>query len=471
MPSFPPIGLACENTLAGGNDGLFLVGGEILKTRHGNLFGEFCRYVSLQIMGMIGLSCYILADTFFIAQRLGRVGLAALNIVIPAFTVMNAVAMMLGMGGGARYMLRMSCGEERKGSEVFMHCLRTVGVLSAVLVVLGVGCPAFVARLLGADAETLSMTTTYLRMIWLFSPFFMLNNVLQGFLRNDGAPHLSMAAMLTGSFANILLDWVFLYPLDMGIFGAVLATCSAPVISIGVMSVHFLRRKNRFHLCRTKFEIREAVRICTVGGSAFITEISNGVVIFVFNMLLQEQAGNTGVAAYGVIANLAIVLIAIFNGTAQGMQPLVSRSAAEEDSAASGTLLRYGVITVLGLFAVLFTCICIWTAPVTAIFNSEHDPHLQTLAEQGMRLYFSGMVFAGINILAATYLACTERIFASNLLSLLRGLLVIVPMAILLGKCAGLTGIWLAFPLTEASCFVGTLISLKRQRSGENHAS
>ena len=147
-------------------------------------------------------------------------------------------------------------------------------------------------------------------------------------MRNDGAPQRSMAAMIGGSLSNVVLDYVFMFPLGMGIFGAVFATGLAPVISMGILSPFFMQKKNRFRLRVKAYSmagwLRQAGYILSSGLPSLITEVSSGIVIIVFNAVILRLQGNTGVAAYGVIANLSLVVIAIYTGIAQGVQPLMS---------------------------------------------------------------------------------------------------------------------------------------------------
>lgn len=160
------------------------------------------------------------------------------------------------------------------------------------------------------------MSKTYLQVILLFAPAFLMNNVLLCFVRNDGAPQLSMAAMIGGSLSNVVLDWVFIFPCQMGIFGAAFATGLAPIISMMILSPHFIRKNNQFHFAKCMPEIRRFVRILSSGVPSLVTEVSSGIVIIVFNSILLNLAGNVGVAAYGVIANLSLVIIAIYTGIA-----------------------------------------------------------------------------------------------------------------------------------------------------------
>ena len=140
------------------------------------------------------------------------------------------------------------------------------------------------------------MTHTYLHVLMLFTPAFLLNYILQCFVRNDGAPHLAMAGMITGSLSNVFLDWLFIFPLNMGIFGAVFATGLAPIISLCIISTHFIRRKNSFHLVKCKPEIRKAGSILSTGVPSLISELSSGVVIMIFNFIILNLQGNVGVA-------------------------------------------------------------------------------------------------------------------------------------------------------------------------------
>ena len=215
-------------------------------------FAQYSKYTALNVAGMIGLSCYILADTFFISRGLGANGLAALNIAIPVYNLVNGTGLMLGMGGGAKFSVCKSRGDSEAQTRVFANTLYCAASFSAVFVLAGIFLSRNITALLGADSVIFEMTNTYLKVILLFSPAFILNNIFVAFIRNDGNPALSMAAQITGSLSNVLLDYIFIFPLKRGIFGAVFATGLSPVISMAVLSVHKCSRKNDFHYVKTK---------------------------------------------------------------------------------------------------------------------------------------------------------------------------------------------------------------------------
>lgn len=417
--------------------------------KESSCFREFLKYSSLNVLGMIALSCYILADTFFVSKALGANGLTALNLAIPVYNFINGSGLMIGMGGGTKYAISKSQGKMKQASQAFTNAAALTALIAACFFLLGLFASAPIARMLGADDTVFEMSRTYLQVLLLFSPMFMTNNLLLCFIRNDGAPQLSMAAMITGSLSNVVLDYVFMFPLGMGIFGAVLATGLAPVISILVQSPYLLTKKNQFHLVRCRLSARLSLGIFSSGLPSLITEVSSGIVIIIFNRIILGLDGNTGVAAYGVIANLSLVVIAIYTGISQGIQPILSSNYGKGIRENVQAILRYAVTTVVILSAGVYLCMFFGAEPITAIFNSEKNQILQEIAEAGLKIYFTGCVFAGLNIIFSVYFTSTERPLPAQIISVMRGFIVIIPMSFLLSAIAGLPGVWASFPATE----------------------
>lgn len=290
----------------------------------GNITGVFFRYVTPGVIGMVGMSLYILADTYFIANGVGRLGLAALNIGLPAYNLIFGIGALLGIGGGTVFSILHGRGELGRANRPFTISAVLGTAFSLLFALLGLVAAEPIAFLLGATEETALYTTTYLRVILLFSPAFILNNIMTAFVRNDGNPHLAMAAMTISTLTNIVLDYVCIYPLKLGMFGAALATGLGSVLGLLIQLTHFLRRGNSLRLQRIRPTVRETLQIMRCGISNFITEFSAGIVILAFNAVILRLAGNTGVAAYGIAANIAIVCTAFFNGIGQGVQPIIS---------------------------------------------------------------------------------------------------------------------------------------------------
>lgn len=410
---------------------------------------EFAQYCVLNVLGMIGLSCYILADTFFVSKGLGANGLAALNLAIPVYSFIHGSGLMLGIGGATKYSIFKGQKAFKNSNQLFTNTVYSAAILATVFILIGIFLSKEVTTFLRADIEVFPMTNIYLKVILLFAPAFMMNDILICFVRNDGNPKLSMFAMLGGSVSNIFLDYIFVFPLQMGILGAVLATGFAPLISILILSWHWLKKRNNFHLEMAEPNFTMILPIFSLGFPSFITELSSGIVMIVFNTIILELQGNVGVAAYSVIANLSLVMAAIYTGIAQGMQPLISRAYGHSDTTNIKQVLRYAMTTMIAASLTIYLMIFWLADPIVGIFNSQNNLQLQEIATSGLKVYFTAVGFVGFNIVISMFFTSTDKAFPAHVISLIRGLVIIVPMAFLLSAVVGIAGVWLAFPVTE----------------------
>ena len=414
-----------------------------------NCIKDFIKYSSLNVLGMLGLSCYILADTFFVSKGLGANGLTALNLAIPIYSFIHGSGLMIGMGGGTKYSILKSQNDKEAANRTFTNTAILALGFSIVFFIIGIFFSETIVKILGANESVFQMSKTYLQVILLFAPMFILNNILLCFVRNDGAPHLSMAAMIVGSLSNIVLDYIFIFPFKMGIFGSVLATGLAPIISMFILLPFFIKRKNGFHLKKCKLSSRLTMTIFSNGLPSLITEVSSGSVIIIFNIIILRLQGNIGVAAYGVIANLSLVILAIYTGVAQGIQPIISSNYGVGNHTNVQAILRYALTSVLVISSIVYLCVFFGASQIANIFNSEQNALLQSIAVTGLKYYFTACLFAGFNIILSVYFTSTEYALPAHIISILRGFVIILPMAFLLSSTGGMIGVWCAFPATE----------------------
>ena len=415
-----------------------------------SLLSEFAKYASLNVLGMIGISGYILADTFFVSKALGPTGIAALNLAISIFSILQGIGLLIGMGGSTRFSILKSQKEDDKASIVFSTSIKLGLLISLILFLVGLFGTRGLSLILGADSTTLPLTNTYLSTILIFSPFFILNNILLAFVRNDNKPKLSMIAMLIGSFSNIILDYLFLFPLGMGMFGAAFATSLAPIISICILLFPSIKRKNSFLLfLKNRIAWPLIPDIFKLGLSSFIAEVSSAVVLITFNLVILRIEGNLGVAAYGIVANLALIGTALFTGLAQGMQPLASRYYGSNQYPIAKKVWQYALQTSISLAIIIYVGVYNYSESIIDIFNSESNIAMAQMAETGLRIYFLGFLFVGTNIIASQFLSSVERTREAFIISISRGLIIIVPLVLILSKIWNMKGVWVAFVLTE----------------------
>ena len=430
-----------------------------------NLTKQYFKYVSQNIFGLLGTSCYILADTYFISQAAGTDGVTLLNLCLPIYNLIFAFGSMIGLGSATRYTILQAQGDAR-AQRYFSNAIFSACILSVPFLLAGIFCPEVLLRLMGGDAEIVALGVGYTRIFLLFTPFFMCNYIVSAFTRNDGDPSLAMVATLSGSLFNVVFDYIFMFPMGLGLPGAALATAVSPVLSICICSRHFFKKSNTLRFLRRAPSIRLLAQSCPLGVSGFVGELSSGVTTTVFNLLLLRLSGNVAVAAYGVIANFALVATAIFNGVAQGAQPLVSACYGKNDSQGARKLLFLGTGTALALAAVLYGVVVGFTDPLVAVFNSENSLQMAAFAHTGMRVYFVGYFFAGFNIVAAGYLGAVNRPAEASATSLCRGMAAIVVCSLVLSALFGMNGVWAAFPASEAlTALLTVVLLLKKKKS------
>ena len=259
-----------------------------------NLTKQFFKYVSQNIFGLLGTSCYILADTYFISQAAGTDGVTLLNLCLPIYNFIFAIGSMIGLGAATRYAILRAQGEERAAQRYFSNAVFCACLLAVPFVLVGIFCPGTLLRLMGGDAGIVALGIPYARIFLLFTPFFMCNYIVSAFVRNDGAPSLAMVATLSGSLFNVVFDYIFMFPMGLGLAGAALATAVSPMLSIAICSRHFFQKDNTVQFVRQLPSAKLLGQSCQLGISGFVGEMSSGVTTTVFNFLLLGSGRECG---------------------------------------------------------------------------------------------------------------------------------------------------------------------------------
>lgn len=435
---------------------------EQVLTEQTTLAFKFARFIPPNVLAMMGMSCYILADTYFVANGCGESGLAALNYGIVAYTVLNALGLLIGIGSGTAFQIEATSGNRDEANRIFTTALMMVAATAAFLMILVEGFTEPLAYLLGARADTMAQTVDYMRVMFWFAPVFLLNQTMLPMIRNDGKPQLAMAATVVGTTLNIFFDWLFVMVFQWDMWGAALATGTTPLFGLLIMSVHLIKRQNTFHVVRCGFSVVRAARSLVLGLSSFAVELSSGLVLLLLNLIILYFAGTVGVAAYGIVANFALVVVALFVGVGQGLQPIASWAYA---CGRSRDLARLLLLSSLAVAVIAVVCIGLtwaFTEPIVWAFNRDNDPELTKLAVWGMRVYFVGFVFAGFNIMASAFFSAVAKPSVGLFISICRGFIGVVVAVAVLAILFQMPGVWAAFPAAEAATFALSAVLLGR---------
>lgn len=406
------------------------------------------KYMIPSVTGMLGLSVCILFDTMFIGHKLGDLGLAALNIALPTYNLYNAIGLAIGVGGATALSIAMGQKKHHKVNRIFTSAVFATIIFCLLINILEFFFLDKIVYMLGASDITFPLAKDYLKVILTFNSVFIFASSFIVFVRNDKNPKLAMHAVIVSNTTNIVLDYVFIYIFNMGMFGAALATVIGQVMALLVLSIHFIKKNNSMHLELGGINIEHIGRVLKNGVPSFLTEISAGFVIFIFNIVIYKFEGDLGVSAYGIITNIVLIFVAIFNGVAQGVQPLISVNygAKKEERVLEFLKLTRRIALVLGV--VFLSLGLLFPDEMIGIFTSDRGRLLE-ITKQGIYLYFIAFLFNGINMVNVAYLQAVEKSKESSLLSSLRGLVFIILFISILPRVLGVDGVWLTIPSAE----------------------
>ncbi|KRM21189.1 MATE family efflux transporter [Latilactobacillus graminis] len=420
---------------------------------------ELTGYIIRDVFSSLGLSIYILADTYFIAYAVGPIGLAALNIDLPIFNLFNGLGLMLGIGGATIFSINKSKHPD-KSRAIFTEVLTFGILLGLVIMALGLIFIQPLLHLLGANQETLAPSLTYLRVILIGSPLFIINNLVLSFVRNDNNPHLTMIATLSQSLFVIIFDYLLMFPLHMGMLGAAMATICSPLVSLIILTQHRKHPQRLLTLQHLTLHFKPTLKAIQLGFPSFLTEMSTGVSIFVFNIVILHLSNNYAVAAYGIIANILLVGLSLFNGVAVGIQPIVSREFGKQHWANIKISLKIGLLTSVAIAAGLYLVLIGLKFPIIDLFNHEHNQALVHYAATGIPLIFLSFFFSSMNIVNNLFITAIAQPRLSFFVAIMRGYVLLIASVLVLSALFGLTGVWLSVPLTEILIFImGMLIT------------
>lgn len=417
---------------------------------------EIKGYVTRSVLSTLGLSLYILADTFFIANGVGVLGLAALNIALPLFNLLTGLGLLLGMGGATLFTLK-----GRRG-DYFSQLLIVGAAIGLFFTIIGVFFSYDLALLLGASGATVELTVMYMRFILVMAPFFILNNLCLAFIRNDQNPQLAMKAMICSSLFNIVFDYIFVFPMNLGMAGAALATVLSPILSLMILSTHRKFSKRQLSLTWSIPELRTITKSVQLGLSSFLAEMSTGVSILVFNQVLIGLGGDIAIAAYGVLANILVVALSLFTGVAQGIQPLISRAVNKGDTPTVKKVLNFGLRTSFLMAVGLYLLLFFLKYPIISAFNRENDPILIQLAAAGIPIFFLSLFGSSFNVVFSIFFSAIGRAKQAFALALFRGYIFLIPLVIVLAGIFGLTGAWVSLPVTEGATLLFSFFFLRQ---------
>lgn len=293
------------------------------------------RYILPALGGLFVTYLYNVVDGIFVGHGAGSAALGAVNIAVPFITTVVALMAMFPMGGATVVAIRMGRGDRDGANHAFMTAFSLTLLMAAVLMLVGMVFSVQIVDLSGAkhlSAEMRGMSAQYLFYYSAFSIPMLMGTCLSVFVRNDGSPALSFVGMCAGAAANIFLDWLFIFPLQMGIVGAAVASGLGQVLTVLILLTHFLRKKGDLRFRRFVLSGKLAAKVCKRGVPEAVTQLTMPVTALCYNLMLSRLVGDIGVSTFSVLSFIYSLANAILAGVAQGLQPLWGQCYGRKDT-------------------------------------------------------------------------------------------------------------------------------------------
>lgn len=424
--------------------------------------GLFMKYLAPSVSATLVTSIYILADTLMIGRGVGPVGIAALNLLLPMFSLFFGTGMLFGVGGGVLLSFSLGRGDEKGAREYFTAALLLAGGMSLFYVVAGHLLFDPITSFLGSGGTMAVYVEEYGRIMVTGSPAFLFSALLQAFVRNDRAPKLSMAAVVAGGVTNVVLDYVFIFPMGMGMAGACIASVIGTCLTCLILLTHVFSPVSTLKIS-FGLRPRQIGQVVVNGFASFLLEMCNGVVMFLFNRQLITYVGEIGVVVYGIISNSALIVASVSNGISQAAQPIMATNFGAGKKGRLNEVRRMGegAMAVSGL---LFAGVGLLIPGLVTAAFVKPTPEILGMSIPAVRIYFIAFLAMGFNIFYGTCFQSVMKPGYSMFICMMRGLVISGALVFLLPIWFGVSGIWAVMPVTEFVTLLICCILMAREK-------
>ncbi len=429
--------------------------------------GGLLKFTLPSMVMMVFMSTYSIIDGVFVSRLVGEDALAAVNLVMPLLGIVMAVGLMFATGGNAIIAKLLGQGKQREAREFLTVLYIIGGVLGAILTAIVLIFPNQLLDMLNVSESLYSLAKDYMLSLtgFLIPVFFMV--FIQSFMITAGHPMFGLVLGLAGGITNIVLDYVFISPdlLDLGIVGAGLATGIGNSLPGVVGFFYFIfNRKCMLHFVKPKLRVKTLLESMFNGASELVGTLATSITTLLFNIILLDLVGDTGVVAISVILYIQMFQNAIYMGYTLGVSPIIAFKYGEENHQGLHKVIMQSlkITAVASILVIVITFVFLNEA--VGIFIAEESATFE-MAKQGLLLFLPAYLFMGFNIFFSAMFTSLSNGKVSATISVLRSLVFIVVALYTLPQILGLNGVWIAVPVAEFCAIIVAFYLYKRYKT------
>ncbi|KJJ75592.1 MATE family efflux transporter [Clostridium sp. FS41] len=419
-------------------------------------FGSLLMFALPTTIMMVVMSLYTIVDGVFVSRYVSTNALSSINIVYPVINIVLGISVMLSTGSSAIVAKKMGEGRPDSARQTFTTIILLNIGLGLVIALFGNLAAVPLSRLLGASELLLEDCVTYLRWQLAFAPALMLQILFQMYFVTEGRPGIGLFLTLLAGVSNALLDYLLIVPLGLGIAGAAIATVTGYMIPAVIGLLYFACSRRSLWLVRPRMERGELKDTCINGSSEMVTNLSSGIITFLFNLAMMHFAGEDGVAAITIIQYSQFLLNALFMGFSQGVSPVISFNYGSKNHNQLKQVFRTSLIFTAVTSLATFLLAQITGSLVVGVF-ARPGTAVYTLARHGFTIFAFSFLFSGLTIFASALFTALSDGRISAVISFVRTFGLIITSLLVLPFLIGIDGVWLAIPIAE---FGGVILSI-----------
>lgn len=365
------------------------------------------KYILPSMLSSASYFLLTIVDGIFVGNGVGTNALGAVSLALPYVMFVQAISVLFTFGAVIVASVRLGRGEDSGANQVFMHSLVAIIAIFSILCLLGIAMPHKIAVILGANETYQDMVADYIFWYSVFVVPVGLLSFFNAFCRNDGEPSLTSKSAIIATTLNIFGDWLLVFPLNLGIAGAAIATGASSTFAMLFVARHFLQKRGRIYFQKFKFQFSLYKKIILRGTPEMISQFASPITTFSMNRMLLMLMGNDAVNAFSVISYVSSLFAALMYGLSGGIQPLLGLSYGAKNDKNLKYYFHSGLkLSIIG-GVVAFAITFLIGQPVCVLFGADAAAYEITIS--ALPKYCVSYVFAAGSAVISAYLFSTKR--------------------------------------------------------------
>jgi putative MATE family efflux protein len=414
-------------------------------------------------IGILVMSLNMIVDTIFVGQWIGIMAIAAITVVLPIAFLISSIGMGIGIGGSSIISRALGAKEYDKAFKTFGNQITLTVGLSLLFVLIGTYFCFPILQLFGANGDIVVPATEYFHIIIYGVPFLAFAMMGNPVIRAVGQPKFAMYTMIIPAITNIVLDVLFIKVLDMGMYGAGLATTISYMVCGLFVLGFFLSSKSSLSILVKNFVLDHTIvkEIVALGGITIIRQGTISLLVIILNYTLFKYGGEVSIAIYGIINRVMMFALFPVLGVTQGFLPIAGFNYGANDAKRVRETITTAIVYGTGVALLIFMGIVLFPDVIVNIFTE--DTELLSKTPNALLIAFLATPVITAQLIGSAYFQAAGKAWPALWLTLLKQGIFLIPLVYILPKFYGVTGIWMSFPIADVLATSITVLYLRRE--------